>query len=54
LEAAGVHYKTESEKAEAILSFSKSKMDISEIEFIANTLRPSYRTDPVNRRTGVM
>jgi uncharacterized protein YeeX (DUF496 family) len=39
----GVHYKTETEKAEAIISFSKSKMELSEIEFIANTLRPDYR-----------
>ena len=50
----GVHYKSESDRTDAIVSFSKSKLSEQEIEFIASTLRPGYRTDPVDRRTGVM
>ena len=50
----GVHYKTESDKLDAVVSFVKSTLSEAEIEQIANTLRPSYRTDSVDRRTGVM
>ena len=37
-----IHYKTEQEKDDAIVSFVKSSMSIPEIEFIASTLSPDY------------
>jgi hypothetical protein len=43
-EAAGVHSKTETEKAERIISFAKSGMSYDEIEFLASTMAPNYRT----------
>ena len=48
-----VHYKTEQEKDAAVISFVKSSMSISEIEFIASTLRPDYtksKEAQVNRK----
>ena len=44
LEAAGIHHKTETEKAEMTISFSKANLDYDEIKFLANTLSPNYRT----------
>jgi uncharacterized protein (DUF1697 family) len=54
LEAAKVHYPTETEKAEAILSFSRANLSLQEIESLARTMSPQYRIDPINKRTGVM
>ena len=48
----GVKYKTESDKAGAIISFSKSKLSTEEIEFIANTMKPEYRSNAA-RSVGV-
>ena len=38
----GVRYNTESEKAEAILSFSKANLNYDEIEQLVKPLRPDY------------
>jgi uncharacterized protein (DUF1697 family) len=43
LEANNVKYKTETEKAEAILSFTKSNLSEEEIAFLARTLSPDYK-----------
>ena len=52
LEAAGLHWKTETEKAETILSFSKATLDYDEIKFLASTMSPDYRTNSA-RSVGV-
>ena len=41
----GVKYKTQAERGEAILSFVKSKLSEEEIEFLANTMKPDYRSN---------
>ena len=46
----GVHYKTETEKAEAIMSFSKANLSYEEIEQLVRPLRPDYMTGQISRR----
>ena len=46
----GVHYKTESEKAEAIISFSKANLNYEEIEQLVKRLRPDYMTGQVYKK----
>ena len=38
----GVHYKTESDKAQAIMSFSRANLNYEEIEQLVKRLRPDY------------
>ena len=37
-----VHYKTESDKAEAIISFTKANLSLEEIETLVKPLKPDY------------
>ena len=40
-----IDYEDQETKDAAILSFAKSAMRIEDVEFIANTLKPGYRTN---------
>jgi hypothetical protein len=51
-EAAGVLSKTETEKAERIISFTKSAMSLEEIAFLASTMSPDYKSNS-NKSVGV-
>ena len=46
----GVHYKTESDKAEAIMSFSKANLSYDEIEQLVRPLHPDYMTGQVYKK----
>lgn len=45
-----VKYKSETDKAEAILSFSRSSLTEAEIETLVKPLRPDYLTDQLTKR----
>ena len=44
-----VHYKTESEKDAAILSFTKANLTIDEIDMLVNPLRAGYKNDQTSK-----
>ena len=46
----GVHYKTETDKAEAIISFSKANLTYDEIENLIKPLRSDYLEVQMSKR----
>lgn len=50
LEANDIHYKTETAKAEAIISFAKANLSYEEIEQLVKPLSPDYLAGQIYKK----